>query len=182
VITEDDIVFIRRLIAEHPQLSRWSLSRKLCQEWNWVQTNGALRDVVCRGMMLMLHRAGRIEMPPVRRVVRNPMADRARPCVVDVDQASLHLSLAALGALEVRQVRRTAEEALFNSLRQQHHYLGSHSIALLAGIIDTCRLRRASATDLLARAIHAARMGLPTPALPPIPAALSTHSAAFSAV
>ena len=124
VITEDDIVFIRRLIAEHPQLSRWSLSRKLCQEWNWVQTNGALRDVVCRGMMLMLHRAGHIEMPPVRRVVRNPMVDRARPCVVDVDQACLQMSLAALGALEVRQVRRTAEDALFNSLVQQHHYLG----------------------------------------------------------
>ena len=60
--------------------------------------------------------------------------------------------------------------------------VGSHSIALLASIIDTCRLRRASATDLLARAIHAARMGLPTPALPPIPADLSTRSAAFSAV
>ena len=60
--------------------------------------------------------------------------------------------------------------------------VGSHSIALLASIIDTCRLRRASATDLLARAIHAARMGLPTPALPPIPPDLSTRSAAFSAV
>jgi len=59
--------------------------------------------------------------------------------------------------------------------------VGSHSIALLASIIDTCRLRRASATGLLAQAIHAARMGLPTPALPPIPADLSTHSAAFPA-
>jgi hypothetical protein len=124
LITEDDIVFIRRLIADHPQLSRWSLSRKLCQEWNWVQTNGVLRDVVCRGMMLMLHRAGHIEMPPVRRVVRNPMVDRARPCVVDVDQTPVQMSLAALGSLEVRQVRRTAQEALFNSLMQQHHYLG----------------------------------------------------------
>ena len=124
VITEDDIVFIRRLIAEQPLLSRWSLSRRLCQEWNWVQTNGALRDVVCRGMMLMLHRTGRIELPPVRRVVRNPMVDRARPRVVEVDQAWLQMSLAALGALDVRQVRRTAEEALFNSLVQQHHYLG----------------------------------------------------------
>jgi len=52
--------------------------------------------------------------------------------------------------------------------------VGSHSIALLASIIDTCRLRRASATDLLAQAIHAVRMDLPTPALPPIPADLST--------
>ena len=51
--------------------------------------------------------------------------------------------------------------------------VGSHSVALLASVIDTCRLRRASATDLIARAIHAARMGLPAPALPPIPADLA---------
>jgi transposase-like protein len=50
--------------------------------------------------------------------------------------------------------------------------VGSHSVALLASVIDTCRLRRASATDLLARAIHAARTGQPAPALPPIPADL----------
>ena len=47
--------------------------------------------------------------------------------------------------------------------------VGSHSLALLASVIDTCRLRCASPTALLARAIHAARMGLPAPALPPIP-------------
>jgi transposase len=58
--------------------------------------------------------------------------------------------------------------------------VGSHSIALLASIIDTCRLRRASATDLLARAIHAARMGLPPPSLPTIPADLLNAEAAFA--
>ncbi|MBK8114188.1 MAG: hypothetical protein IPK44_06415 [Candidatus Accumulibacter sp.] len=31
------------------------------------------------------------------------------------------MSFAELGALEVRQDRRTPEEALFNSLLQQHH-------------------------------------------------------------
>jgi hypothetical protein len=41
-----------------------------------------------------------------------------------VDQTALRTSFAALGPLEVRQVRRTPEEALFNSLVQQHHYLG----------------------------------------------------------
>ena len=45
-----------------------------------MQLNGALRDMVCRGMMLMLHREGLI-----------------------------------------RQVRRTPDEAMFNSLLQQHH-------------------------------------------------------------
>ena len=63
VITQDDLVFIRRLIAENPELSRRGLSIKLCEVWNWVQANGALRDMVCRGMMLMLHRQGLIELP-----------------------------------------------------------------------------------------------------------------------
>jgi hypothetical protein len=34
------------------------------------------------------------------------------------------MSLAELGALELRQVRRTPGEAMFNGLMQQHHYLG----------------------------------------------------------
>jgi len=123
-ITEVDLVFIRRLIAEQPGASRWSLSRKLCEAWNWVQANGALRDMVCRGLMLMLHREGLIELPPVRRTVRNFLVDRSEPAIVEVDQAPLATSLAGLGSLEIRQVRRTPEEAMFNSLMQQHHYLG----------------------------------------------------------
>lgn len=122
-ITEDDLVFIRRLIAEHPGLSRRRLSAKLCQAWNWVQPNGAPRDMVCRGMMLMLHREGLIELPAVRFVPRNPMVERSAPCVVEVDQTPLQTSLAELGPLEFRQVRRTPQEALFNSLMQEHHYL-----------------------------------------------------------
>lgn len=124
VITEDDVVFIRKLIAEHPGLSRWGLSKKLCEAWNWVQANGALRDMVCRGLMLMLHREGLIELPPVRRTTRNPLIERNQPVLVSVDEAPLQASFAELGPLEVRQVRRTPEEALFNSLLQHHHYLG----------------------------------------------------------
>ncbi|HET9643674.1 MAG TPA: hypothetical protein VFP68_10040 [Burkholderiaceae bacterium] len=123
VITDDDLVFIRRLIAQHPGSSRRDLSKKLCHAWNWVQPNGALRDMVCRSMMLKLHRDGHIELPPVRRVTRNPLAQRAEVRLVEVDQAPLSMSLAELGPVEMRQVRRTSEEALFNSLLQQHHYL-----------------------------------------------------------
>ena len=124
VISDDDLVFIRRLIAEHPGCSRRELSKKLCEAWNWVQPNGALRDMVCRSMMLKLHREGHIELPPVRFVPRNPLAQRRAAALVEVDQAPLRSSLADLGAIELRQVRRTSEEALFNSLMQQHHYLG----------------------------------------------------------
>lgn len=124
VISNEDLVFIRRLIAEHPGASRWALSKKLCEAWGWVQANGALRDMVCRGMMLMLHRAGLIELPPVRWVPRVAPGQRKTPGLVKVDQTALRTSFAELGPLEVRQVRRTPEEALFNSLLQHHHYLG----------------------------------------------------------
>ena len=129
LITEDDLVFIRRLVADHPGASRWALSTKLCEAWNWVQANGALRDMVCRGMMLMLHRQGLIELPPARPIPcgfgdQAQLAKRRQPLRVNVDEAPLQASLAELGPLEVRQVRRTPEEALFNSLLAQHHYLG----------------------------------------------------------
>ena len=123
VITDDDVVFIRKLIAEHPDSSRWALSKKLCEAWNWVQANGALRDMVCRGMMLMLHREGLIELPSVRPTPAG-LGQRRQPGPVEVDEAPLQVSLADLGPLEVRLVRRTPEEALFNGLLQQHHYLG----------------------------------------------------------
>jgi len=126
VITDADLVFIRALIAENPQCSRRALSFKLCEAWNWVQANGALRDMVCRGMMLMLHRQGLIELPPVRvvaRVLRQGLSGRDKPAAVSVDQTALSVSFVELGPLQVRQVRRTPEEALFNSLLQEHHYL-----------------------------------------------------------
>jgi hypothetical protein len=123
VITEQDLVFIRKLIAENPQSSRFALSKRLCEAWNWVQANGALRDVVCRGLMLMLHRQGLIELPPTRPCPLDQIK-RGPPSLVSVNQTPLQMSLAELGSLEVRQVRRTPEEALFNSVLQHHHYLG----------------------------------------------------------
>ncbi|MBC7857742.1 MAG: DUF4338 domain-containing protein [Burkholderiaceae bacterium] len=123
-VTASEVTLIRQLIAEHPTSSRRELSRKLCQAWNWVQANGAPRDMVCRGLMLQLHREGHIELPPVRYVRNNPLAKRVQPTKIDVDDAPLHTSFAGIGPLEVRQVRRTPDEPLFNSLMQQHHYLG----------------------------------------------------------
>ena len=124
VVTDRDVAFIRQLVAEHPESSRRDLSKKLCVAWNWVQANGALRDMVCRGLMLKLHREGLIELPPVRREMRNPLARRSAPALVSVEAAALQASLAEIRPLEFRQVRRTPQEALFNSLIEHHHYLG----------------------------------------------------------
>jgi len=80
--------------------------------------------MVCRGLMLKLHRAGLIELPPVRYVPPNPLAERGQPRVVRVATQPLQVTLAEIRPLALRPVRRTPEEALFNSLLAQFHYLG----------------------------------------------------------
>lgn len=123
-ITDADIAFIRQLIADHPDATRQALSRKLCELWNWRQANGHLRDMVCRGLLLALHRAGHIQLPPARPMSHNPQARHAPPPRVEVDQTPLCGSLASLAPLRFEQIRRTPAEPLFNSLIHQHHYLG----------------------------------------------------------
>lgn len=123
-MTLADVRFIRDLIAAHPRASRRSLSVKLCEAWNWTQRNGAPRDMVARGLMLALHRAGEIELPERRRTPANPLVQRRKPDVVPVDTTPLVCGLPALRPLEFRQVRRNKDEPLFNSLIEEHHYLG----------------------------------------------------------
>lgn len=124
VITQTDVDFIRALISANPEASRRGLSKKLCEAWGWVQPNGTLRDMMCRGLMLELHRAGLIELPAVRWVNPNPFLERRKPVSISIDETPLEASLAELKPLLFRQVRRTPDEKLFNSLLQQYHYLG----------------------------------------------------------
>lgn len=124
-IRSADAAFIQSLIAQNPGWSRRRLSAELCRAWHWVQPNGALRDMVCRSLLLQLHRAGHLELPakrmsPPNNVVARPAPapsllrwERPRECRLD-----------ELGELTIRQVRRTAEEALFGQLLAAHHYLG----------------------------------------------------------
>ena len=123
-VLPDDVVFIRELIARHPEASRRALSKRLCEAWNWVQPNGTLRDMVCRGLMLELHRAGHIELPPVRCIPLNPLARRRRPAPVRIDQTPVHGRLADIARPKFRQVRRSDAEPLFDGLIEAHHYLG----------------------------------------------------------
>src|SRR5919205_618139 len=92
-VNEEDIVYIRELIAEHPDASRRTLSSRLCEAWQWRQANGALRDMVCRGLLLMLHRAGRITLPPVNYVRHNPLAHRVRPGPALIDATPIDSQL-----------------------------------------------------------------------------------------
>lgn len=124
-IRHHDILFLRELIATHPALSRRGLSVKVCQAWNWVQCNGQLRDMVCRGLMLALHRAGHIELPAKRSSPHNnALGHRHVAEVPPYDTTPIQTSLDRLGPLDLRLVRRAEGEGLFAHLLSRYHYLG----------------------------------------------------------
>ena len=123
-VSSDEVTFIRKLIDEGPEASRREISLKLCTAWGWVQANGAARDAVCRGLLLALHRAGHITLPPPQWRPKRPPDRRSPPPRADVPELPIAVSLRELGPVEIRQVRRTPEEALVKSLVAQYHYLG----------------------------------------------------------
>jgi hypothetical protein len=120
-----EVAQLRELIAQNPGLSRRRLSLKVCEAWNWVQPNGQPRDMVCRSLLLALHRAGHLELPAKRQSPpNNALRHRQAAPVAPYDTTPIAGTLASLGALDIRLVRRAEGEALFAQLLSRYHYLG----------------------------------------------------------
>jgi hypothetical protein len=108
----EQVAFLKQFIAEHADSSRWRLSRQLCEVLGRKQANGALRDVLCRGLLLMLERENVIQLPPARWRIRGQCRSaRPRPEPMLIDTTPLEMPIRELGPLEIQEVRRTAEEA-----------------------------------------------------------------------
>jgi hypothetical protein len=123
-ISESDLAVVRQIISTHPYRSRRFISQEVCRIWNWRQTNGALKDMVCRSLLLLLESKDLIKLPTPKSNPPNPLANRKKPLRVIVDEATVECSLNELYPINLKQVRRTAQEKLFNSLISEYHYLG----------------------------------------------------------
>ena len=122
-ITPKDIIFVKELIASNPDRSRRFISEELCRQWNWRQHNGALKDMICRGLLLKLESDSLIKQPPRKFIPNNPFLNRKPPEVLKVDQSPVECNLGDIQPLKLRLVRKTAFEKLYNSLIHEYHYL-----------------------------------------------------------
>lgn len=114
-------------VAEHPNWSRYRLSRQLCVSWQWVRPNGQLADMAARSFLNKLHQRALIELPPLRRASPNRMKHRRLECVA-VDSSPLAAELSALGPLNLCEVSQDPHRrAVFETLLATEHYLGYRS-------------------------------------------------------
>jgi len=126
-ITSADLEFIQNIIYQNWDKGRTQISKILCQKWNWVQPNGRLKDMACREVLLTLCRKGLINYPLGTHDGHNKKRNLSIP-FVPTDKTPLNAKLSDLEPVELRLVRNTDLETLYNSLVQEHHYLGFRQI------------------------------------------------------
>lgn len=123
-LIDADIDLIRGLLDEHPDWCRSRLSVELCERWAWRNTQGRLKDMAARTLLLKLERTGHICLP----ARRGPSPNGRRNWIVPVMVQStdpIHGALRDLQPLSVTIVAPGSEDLrLFNGLLASYHYLG----------------------------------------------------------
>ncbi|MGP8337822.1 MAG: Druantia anti-phage system protein DruA [Methanosarcinaceae archaeon] len=126
-ITEPDVELIQTTVNEHWHKGRTQISEILCKKWNWVQPNGRLKDMACREVLLTLKRKGFITLPARKNSAYNDKRNRSIP-VVEIEKTRLQGKPSQFPPVRLQLIRNTSLESLYNSLIQQHHYLGYRQI------------------------------------------------------
>ncbi|MBE0634837.1 DUF4338 domain-containing protein [Candidatus Bipolaricaulota bacterium] len=123
-ITSATVARIRGFLADNPSWNRSRLSRELCEEWDWRNDKGRLKDMACRTLLLKLERLGEIRLPARQRPSQN--ANRNRSIVeISHESSPIESDLSALRSLRLDPLVSADKDApLFNFLLHRYHYLG----------------------------------------------------------
>jgi hypothetical protein len=123
-IGSGELAQIKQTAEQYWDKGRIFISRELCKAWDWRQHNGLLKDQVCRILLNRLEEKHLIELPPRKGGGKQgkkryyiPPAD-----VPEYPTTALAGRIDDFSSLELRMVRRTPEEALWNHLVHDYHY------------------------------------------------------------
>jgi hypothetical protein len=126
-IHKADLETIQATVNRHWDKGRKHISKVLCQQWNWRQPSGRLKDMACREILLTLKRKDLIILPPPLCNANNHKRNKTIH-KIDIDQTPLEQKISGLPPVELKMVRGTESEPLYNSLVHYHHYLGYRQI------------------------------------------------------
>lgn len=123
----EQIQGIGQWIRDHPDWSRYRLSRELCTRWGWIRPNGQMADMAARSFLNKLHERALIQLPPCRRASPNRMKHR-RLERVPLDSRPVAGDLKTLSPLHLYEVSRDlGRRAVFETLLATEHYLSYRS-------------------------------------------------------
>jgi hypothetical protein len=126
-----ELAQVRALLTEHPEASRYAVSRQLATLWDWRNPVGQLKDMAARTLLLKLEQRGWITLPARRCASPNRMRHKARPTLeVPTPAVPITGALSQLLPLSIRELSQPghrAQRPLFDALLHRHHYLSHRS-------------------------------------------------------
>ena len=123
-IGAQEILQLRQWIEQRPQWSRKRLAKGLCEQWDWRDGRGRLKDFAARSLLLKLEARGQIKLPALQENKRrDPRRVAALPLWEEPGLRSV--TLAQVQPLRVRLIQSgTAEGKRWAFYLQTYHYLG----------------------------------------------------------
>ena len=125
--TAAEIDLIRELLALSPPLSRYRLSRDVCERLNWRRADGKLKDMSCRVALLKMQADALLTLPPPRNA--KPVAYRQYPEIERAVRVPTIIPSVDLGTLSVELVIKKPDSLLWNAYIERHHYLGHQPLS-----------------------------------------------------
>ena len=129
-ITEEDIPSIQAIVNGHWDKGRTHSSKILCQEWNPAQ-GGSQWSYEGHGMQRgPSHSEAKRDYFSAARASQwqQPSAQPSHTCCIDRKNPTARGTPSQFPPVQLQPVRNTSFEPLYNSLIQQHHYLGYRQI------------------------------------------------------
>ncbi|HEY0725811.1 MAG TPA: Druantia anti-phage system protein DruA [Pyrinomonadaceae bacterium] len=114
---------IRELLELRPVLGRVALSRRICQDFGWLNVLGQPKEMSCRVALLRMEKDGLIALPPP--LTRGGRGQRRFELSAASDpREPVQASVRALEPLVFQRVEKGPLSSLWNELIQRYHYLG----------------------------------------------------------
>ena len=130
-LSQEELAEIRQLLHEHPDWSRYRLSRHLATLWDWRNAVGQLKDMAVRSLLLKLQQRGWIQLPACRWASPNRMRHKRVAVTTEADAAEVIETalqdLLPLELIELSQCPTRTLRELFEALLHRYHYLSYRS-------------------------------------------------------
>jgi len=124
-VSGEQLLWLAQWITDHPQWSRKRLSRELCQEWDWHNGRGQIKDFAARAFLEKLAARGLVVLPALQLQRSHPRPKPDGPVPIDWPTDPIAEPLAELAALQwILPLAGMPEAKRFDAYVQRYHYLG----------------------------------------------------------
>ena len=123
--TPAEIEIIKKIITQHWLSGRTKISKIVCENLNWYQFNGRLKDTACREALRRMQKKGLITLPPFISGGRNEIKQLpAKKVNFKKPSYIIKGNIKTLGKLHFEWVNTQKNQQLWRYLIQTYHYLG----------------------------------------------------------